>query len=178
MARIIITGSPGTGKSVIAESLALALGHRLIDIKKVVRAKKILGKNREVDVKKLSKALGFLKGRRDFIVEGHLACEARIPSDFIFVLRTEPKILEKRLAKRGYGRKKMDENLLAEMLDYCTQRARAVYRKGVLELDTSRRSVPSCVRIMMDAIKRKKKKLDEVNHSKTLMEYLRLGGSK
>lgn len=167
--RIIITGSPGTGKSEIARKLSKKLGIGLVDIKKIVRDGKILAKNHEVNIKKLARALSFLKNRKNYIVEGHLACEMKLPTDFIFVLRTHPAMLRKRLSKRRYGKKKLEENLMAEMLDYCTQRVEKIYKKTPLELDTSKRNPSESAAAIQKAIKQKKKKLDSVNYSKELL---------
>jgi adenylate kinase len=176
--RIIITGSPGTGKSIIARLLSRKMGLELVDIKKIVEQKKLCaGSSREVDIKKLAKALHFLKRKKDYIVEGHLACELRLPADFIFVLRTNPDVLGKRMAKRKYSKKKIQENLMAEMLDYCTQRVESVYRKKPLELDTTSRTAAKSAAEIEKAIKQKKKKLDSVNYSKELKAHLRLGRS-
>ena len=172
--RIVITGSPGTGKSEVARKLAVRLGLEFVDIKKIVRDKKLLAKNYEVDIKKLARALSFLKNKRDYVVEGHLACEMKLPADFIFVLRTHPAKLKQRLAKRKYGKQKLEENLMAEMLDYCTQRVEQAYRKKPLELDTSQRSASESVRAIQKAIKQKKKKLDSVDYSGELVRYLKL----
>ncbi|MDD5171788.1 MAG: AAA family ATPase [Candidatus ainarchaeum sp.] len=173
--RIIITGSPGTGKTIIAEKLSKQLGIPLIDIKKVVNKRKLAGKRHEVDLKRLASALSFLKSKKDFVAEGHLACEVRLPADFVFVLRTNPKTLKKRLAKRRYAKRKLEENLMAEMLDYCTQRSEKTYRKKPLELDTSGLTVAACVSKIIKAIKQKKKRLDSVDYSGELRAYLRPG---
>jgi adenylate kinase len=172
--RIIITGSPGTGKSSIATVLSQSLGLELIDIKRIARERKLVEKNHEVDLKKLAAALRPLARKKDFIVEGHLACEIRLPADFIFVLRASPATLRRRLAKRHYGKKKLEENLMAEMLDYCFQRAEGVYGRTPLELDTSRRSVSGCAREIIKAIKQKKKRLDTVDHSAELIKHLKV----
>jgi len=107
------------------------------------------------------------------VVEGHLACELKLPADFVFVLRAEPRVLRRRLSERGYGRKKLNENIEAELLDYCTQRVEQEYRKKPLELDTSRRSPASSVRAITGAIRQKKKKLDAINYSHQLIEFTR-----
>lgn len=168
--RIVITGTPGTGKSVIARKLSALLGLELVDLKKIVRARKLAaGREHEVDIGKLAAALGFLRRRNGYVVEGHLACELKLPADFVFVLRTNPRVLGRRLSKRGYGARKLDDNLTAEMLDYCTQRVEQEYRKKPLELDTSARSPSASARLIALAIKRKRKKLDDINYSQEII---------
>jgi adenylate kinase len=177
--RIIITGTPGTGKSLIAKALANSMRLRLVDIKKLVNQKGLSTlPEHEVDVKKLSKVLSFLKNEKDYIVEGHLACEIKLPADFIFILRTHPDVLKKRLAKRRYPKKKLEENLMAEMLDYCTQRVEQEYRKKPLELDTSKLTPLQASTKIQAAIKQKKKKLDSVNYSTELKRHLKLSDTR
>jgi adenylate kinase len=172
--RIVITGTPGTGKSAIAKKLAAQLGLELIDLKEIVRERKLsAGRQHEVDLRKLAAALRFLRAKRDYVAEGHLACELELPADFIFVLRTEPRVLRRRLLKRGYGERKLGDNIAAELLDYCTQRVGQEYRKKPLELDTSHRSAASSVRAIVRAIRQKRKKLDTINYSHQLIEFTR-----
>jgi adenylate kinase len=172
--RIIITGTPGTGKSTISSILSQKTGVELIRIADVVRKKMHLGPKHEVDVKRLSKHLRFLNQKRDSIVEGHLACEMKLPADHIIVLRTDPSILKKRMKKRGYGKLKIEENLMAEMLDYCSQRVQKEYKKKPLELDTTKRSAAASANKILASIKQKKKKIDSVDYSKQLITFLRL----
>ncbi|MFH1785720.1 MAG: AAA family ATPase [Candidatus Micrarchaeota archaeon] len=168
--RIIITGTPGTGKSIIAKKLADELNLELIDIKKLVLAKKLRNKKHEVDIKKLAQNLKFLKTKKDYVVEGHLACELFLPNDFVVVLRTNPKVLKKRLEKRKYSKRKTQENLAVEILDYCTQRVMMFYKRKPLELDTSQRSLQSNILEIKKAIKQKKKKIDCVDYSGFIIE--------
>jgi adenylate kinase len=168
MSRIIITGTPGTGKSMIARRLASDLGAELIDIAMIAR-KSGLVQNHEVDIQKLRKKLAFLRGNKHFVAEGHLACEMTLPADFVFVLRCDPKTLARRLKKRNYPKKKLEENLVAEALDYCTQRVLANYKVKPLELETSGRSAAECAGRLSSAVKNKKKTLDNVDHSDYLL---------
>jgi adenylate kinase len=176
--RIVITGSPGTGKSTIARLLSKKMGIELIDIKALVNEKGLCqGPECEVDVLELARELEFLEEKEDFIVEGHLACEIELPAQFIIVLRTNPEVLKQRLSERGYPEKKLSENLMAEMLDYCTQRASAMYTRKPLELDTSERSPEQCAALIQGAVKNNKKKLDNVDYSASLSRLLGKGGT-
>ena len=176
--RIVITGSPGTGKTMIARLLSEKMGLELVSIKEIVEQNNLSsGRRHEVDIKKLASAMRLLQHKKDYVVEGHLACELRLPADFIFVLRAHPDILRERMAKRKYSKKKIQENLMAEMLDYCIQRVEHVYRKKPLELDTTSRTSTESASEIEKAIKQKKKKLDSVDYSEELKEYLKIGRS-
>ncbi|VVB69865.1 Putative adenylate kinase [uncultured archaeon] len=110
--KIVITGTPGVGKTTIAKLLSKKTGLKYISANDFLKKYKGIKKH-VADLKKLKK-LSKIKG----IIEGHLCCEVKIHSK-IFVLRLDPKILEQRLKKRGYSRKKIYDNLLSEILDYC-----------------------------------------------------------
>lgn len=166
--RIVITGSPGTGKTAIAKLLAEKMKLELITIKSVVEENDLL-EGIEVDIPALREKLQFLDD--NYVIEGHLACELSVPADFVFVLRTDPEILRKRFEERNYPLKKTNENLMAEMLDYCTQRAEKNY-ETVLELDTSGRTIGECALEIIKAVKNKKKKLDSVDYSDYLSRTL------
>jgi len=170
--KIVLTGTPGTGKSIIATELSRKLGLKVFSITDLVRRRMHLGRNHEVDLRKLAAIMRFLRNEEDYVVEGHLACEIKLPADVVFVLRTRPDILRKRMAKRGYGKRKIEENLMAEMLDYCTQRAEKVYGKRVLELDTTGRTARSSVDELKKAIKQKKKSIDRVDYGDYLKKHL------
>jgi len=176
---IILTGTPGTGKSAITAELVKLLPAATLDIKRLVERRKIYTKNRfgelEVNAKKLRKVLlAEINTRKDatLVLENHLLCEFGLPADFVFVLRTEPEVLRKRLAKRKYRKEKLGENLLAEMLDYCVVRAGENYAK-MCEVDTSRGTVKFNAKRIAMAIKNKKKICDTVDYSDQLEKYLK-----
>jgi len=174
--KIVITGSPGTGKTTIAKLLSKKLNLELISIKEHVEQHNLCeGEDCEVDISKLKKSLEFLEEKEDYIIEGHLACEQKIPADFLFVLRADPEVLRERLSDRNYEPEKLRENLMAEILDYCTQRSQASYDIFILELDTSSKSPQECTDVIADAIKLNKKKLDDVDYSDSLSRLLGAG---
>jgi len=172
--RIIITGTPGTGKTSIARRLAKALKVPLISITDVVDKEVLREKGDEVDLHRLMVALEpLVLQSRDYVLEGHLACEIKLPSDQVIVLRSPPNVLRRRLSKRDYPPSKLEENIMAEVLDYCTQRVMAVYGKRPLEIDTSTRTMLGCVADICCAVRQKKKKIDDVSYP--LENYLGLG---
>ena len=176
--RIVITGTPGTGKTKIAAKLARILRIKPIFIKDIVEKEKIYKvkeKEKIVGVKVLENVLmEKLKDEKNYVVEGHLACEMKLPCDYIFVLRTHPDELKKRISKRKYQPEKLEENLMSEMLDYCVQRTKKVYGTKPVEIDTTGTTIEASAGRMAKMIKNKKKKGDSVDYSAELMKYLRL----
>ncbi len=165
--KIVITGTPGTGKTIVADILGKALKKRVIHINDFAKKNKLLmGKSRGsyvVDLKKLRKKL--LKA--DGVLESHLLCEFPLPNATVFVLRCDPKVLAHRLLKRKYPRQKIRENLEVEALDYCTINAEKNYNK-VYDIDTTHRTIGQVVKKML-AILKKKSSPDKVDFSNYFM---------
>ena len=165
---VVITGTPGTGKSSVAKELGKLRGWKVLSVGDIVRKKKLfLGFDRRrkvpvADVKKLSSELK-RRLEKDSIVEGHYACLV-CKADWIFALRCNPKVLRKRLLKRGYGRKKIEENLLCEMLDLCSIEAGG----KVWEIETAWKSAKDVAVLIGKAIDGKIKCGDKVDYSELL----------
>jgi len=176
--RIVITGVPGTGKSVVAEIVAAMLGLKKISLAEFIDKKmavEIEEGERVVDIKKLQKIVeDYFIGKDNYVVESHLACEVVIPADYVFVLRTHPDILRERLEKRKYDKKKIDENIEAELLDYCVQRVEQVYCWRPIEVDTTKTTPAKAAEKIALAVKYKKRVVDEVNYSPELRKKLGL----
>ncbi|MEM4254963.1 MAG: AAA family ATPase [Candidatus Norongarragalinales archaeon] len=139
--RLLITGVPGCGKTVLAGKISRLLKAKLVDVNAVVVENGIYSKGRRgeklVDLKKLGRILKtLLKREKNVVVESHLLCELKLDCDKIVVLRCNPLVLKKRLEKRGYPGWKVKENIIAEMLDYCSIKAEGNYPASrVLEVD-------------------------------------------
>ncbi|MBI2232655.1 MAG: adenylate kinase family protein [Candidatus Aenigmarchaeota archaeon] len=138
---IAITGTPGTGKSEVARILAKMLDAKLISISELVGKKKLAytydkkRKTKEIAEKDLKKIIS-LEAEKGIIniLEGHLS--HLVEADYTFVLRTNPKELEKRLKKRNWSKSKIRENVLAEFIDEIAMEAGT--GKTTFELDTSK----------------------------------------
>ena len=171
--RIVLTGTPGTGKSSLAPALARLAGGPAVDLNAFASSRRLFKSEKGAfgekiaDLKRLKKALaGHLKNEENFVVEGHLACEFRIPADAVVVLRCDPRVLKKRLERRKYPAGKVRENVLAELLDYCLIRAEENRGKtAVIQADSTKR-------ISSDALFKKirSKKGDRVDWSKQLLD--------
>ncbi len=141
--KVLITGTPGTGKTEVAKELGAITGWDVVSISEVAEdAQAILGwdgkSEKEVDIQKLCAYLApRLADKENVIFEGHLGCEIPCPADLVVVLRTNPEELQKRMEKRGYKKEKIDENVMAELLDYCYVLSAKNYSCEVVELDTS-----------------------------------------
>ena len=130
-----ITGTPGTGKSVVADVLATR-GHRVEHLGATVEPY-VIGKDPDrgtdiVDHEAWAAAFPPVDG----IVEGHLA--HFLPCDRVVVLRCRPDVLVARLRSRGYPEAKCRENAEAEALDVIlVETLERHLPEHILELDTT-----------------------------------------
>ncbi|KAK7531445.1 AAA domain-containing protein [Phyllosticta citribraziliensis] len=131
---IIITGTPGTGKTTHAEQLATATGLRHISVNQVAKDRDCYdGYDDEVgswvvDEDKLLDALENEAQAGGLIIDWH-ACDLfpRRWIDLVVVLRCDPTRLYDRLAARGYAGKKLDDNMDCEIMEVLVEEARQAF---------------------------------------------------
>ncbi len=153
--RILITGTPGVGKTTVSKILGEMLGFKVVSISEIVERDKelILGYDRKrqtyiVDIDKLREKL---KNESNIIIEGHLS--HFLDGDIVIVLRLHPEELRKRLESRGYSKGKVDENAEAEALDVCL--IESVERhKNVFEVDTTGKSPKEVVECIIEILEK------------------------
>ena len=139
LVKLALTGTPGTGKSTIANILA-SRGLKVIELGDLAKEKKLLERfdrrrgTHEVDVRKLDLAVDQTDTTGTTILVGHLS--HLISSDMIIVLRCRPSVLAERLRSRGYQEKKAAENAEAEALDVILVESVETGRE-VYEIDTT-----------------------------------------
>lgn len=137
-----ITGTPGTGKSMVADELAHR-GHTVIHLVDTVQPY-ITGEDtgrhtQEIDTVKWAREFP----RVDGYVEGHFA--HLLSCDRVVVLRCRPDTLKKRLMKRKYPATKVSENVEAEALDVCLIETVEMHDPSqILEIDTTSHNTVYC----------------------------------
>ena len=167
MTAVLITGTPGTGKTTASKITAKIINCPLVVVNDLVNNKNLYdGYDPEkgykvVDLEALSIIIETkLKdlNAEHLLIEGHLSHTFKNEDlvDTVIVLRTRPEILRKRLNKRGWSDSKVHENLEAEALDICTFEAVETHGDKVNELDTSDIDVDEVANILVEIIEGKK----------------------
>ncbi|MHA1756126.1 MAG: adenylate kinase family protein [Promethearchaeota archaeon] len=170
MKTIIISGTPGTGKTTFAKKLNEILPKSIVitlnDL--ILRKKFYLGydNTRQTYIADIDKLIPYLirklkeykeKGLKYLIIEGHFS--EIIPSEYInfaIVLRCHPEILKKRLLRRNYNQKKIIENVQAEILGNCANNLiEKEMNIPIYEFDTSKRSIEDLAKTIVELINEK-----------------------
>lgn len=152
--KIIISGTPGTGKTEVSKILSDILGYKLIRINEFARDKDIIiGTDKErrsdiIDENRLQKMSEDIPDNT--VIEGHLAhyCKA----DTAIILRTDPSVLKKRLKRRRWPKKKIRENIESEILDIILQESAAL-NKNTYEVDTTKKTAHDAAEEIISILK-------------------------
>ena len=137
MKTIIVTGTPGTGKTSLSKKLAKKLNFYYINVSKLISKHKLSEgydkkrKTKIVNVKKLNKFLinEINKSKKNkkingIIIDSHLS--HYLPGkyvDWCIVTKCDIKELNKRLKQKKFSKDKIKENLQAEIFDVCYNEA-------------------------------------------------------
>jgi len=164
---IIVSGTPGTGKTRFGRLLARKLGIDTINVTRFARQHnftKSYDRRRRtwlIDDRKLQRELEkhVTSLGKKVLVEGHYS-HSLLPTqlvDLVFILRCNPEILRDRLRSRGYPLSKIGENVEAEVLDICVSEAVAAHGlKKVAEIDASNTAIEDCVEEALLILAKKK----------------------
>jgi adenylate kinase len=142
--RVALTGTPGTGKTTVADSVDTDL--QVVHLNELVREEGLAterDEDRDSLVADLDAVADYLPAD-GVLVESHLA--HHLDADQVVVLRCHPDELGERLRERGEPEATVAENADAERLDVIL--SEAVDRHGtdrVYEIDTTGRSVAAVV---------------------------------
>ncbi|HIQ03659.1 MAG TPA: AAA family ATPase [Desulfurococcales archaeon] len=153
---IVISGTPGVGKTSIAKMLARKLNGVYLNLTELVLNKKLYvdyDPEREsyiIDEEKVRKEILKISIKHQdkyVIIDSHYGeLTPREVLYKIFVIRCNPLTLAQRLKERGWKELKIRENVQAEILGICT--ANAIEEHGedlVYEIDVTNKSVNEVV---------------------------------
>lgn len=158
---IVISGTPGTGKTLVAKKLAEKLEACYINLSEMVINEKLYVEYDEIresyviDEEKVRTRLREIARNCDIlIVDGHYGELApRELVDKIIVLRTDPLELEERLRRKGWSWEKIKENVAAEIIGVCTVNALEEHGEDkVYEIDTTNRSPEEIIKEIINKI--------------------------
>jgi adenylate kinase len=160
---IVITGTPGVGKTTISKALANRIKGKHIDISALVQREHLV-KGRDdardsviVDITRLTNRLQqiIFKQAEIIILDGHCSAEAFSDLDIslVIVVRLDPDELKTRLQARGYKETKIFENVAAEILDVCLFDALQQFEKElVTEINATNRDVEEIIAIILKTL--------------------------
>ena len=152
---IVITGTPGTGKTAVSKSLAKQIGANYLALTQFVIENQLgtsIDRRRKTKVVNLKRTRACLRkifscGKFITVVDTHVP--DAVPREHVrkvIVLRCHPKVLEGRLRRKGWKDSKVRENLLAEILDSCYVTAEGYHgARKTVQLDTSRKTLSNSV---------------------------------
>ncbi|NJE01047.1 adenylate kinase family protein [Thermococcus sp. JdF3] len=177
---IVVTGTPGVGKTTVSRLLSKKLGYEYVGVKEFARENGIgemVGEELEIDVDELAEAMLREFHGQDVVIDGHLS--HFVPADVVIVLRANPKLVAERLMERGYSKEKLAENVEAELVDVIL--VEALEENGnVLEVDTTGKTpdevVDEIIELIEGGIKRRVGIVDWSGVYDEVLPYLRLEG--
>ncbi len=187
---IVITGTPGVGKSTISKIIAQRLSGINIDCGRVALKEGMTkeydaqNKTHTINERLLSRRLKEIisKHASDVILEGHFIPRiSGFKPERVFVLRCHPRKIIDRLEKKGYSKSKIAENVAAEILDFCLRDAIQVFgRTKIFEIDNSKNKpnlmATMILSILEGKIRPKSKHIDwisKLEKEKSLQEILK-----
>lgn len=154
---IIITGTPGTGKSTLAKLLVKQLDYERLDLHQYYkqlstiynRKKQCYDLDEEKVLTLVKKQLKTTQ-REGIIIDSHIA--HHLPKSLvtlcIVLTCSNLKELEKRLKKRKYSKQKIRENLDAEIFQICLTESQEKKHK-IVAVDTSKKmNIPAIIKII------------------------------
>lgn len=146
---IIVTGTPGTGKTALSKKLAKKLAFRYLDVGSIIKKCNFSEdydekrKTHIVDAKKLNRELvreimNCKKTEKGVIIDSHLS--HHLPKKYVdlcIVTKCNLRVLEKRLRKKKYFKAKIRENMDVEIFDVCLNEAKENKHK-IFIVDTTK----------------------------------------
>jgi adenylate kinase len=154
--RVLITGTPGVGKTTQCRKLARRISARCLSLGELLAGTPYVRYLPELDTHEIVDA----SGARQFVlsrvadgdvVDTHVV-ELSPDPEVVVVLRKAPDILYSELVARGWPLRKVVENVWAEILDVIYVEARRRWRDGVVQVDVSKRDPDETLEIIVACV--------------------------
>lgn len=166
MKNIIISGTPGCGKTSIAKEISNLVNAKIISMNELAisgdfsfdydQERKTYIVDNEIFLPYIIDRIEdiMLENPTYLIIEGHFS--DIIPEkfiDYVFILRCDPDELYKRLKKRRYDIKKINENIQAEILGNCTNYfIQKQIKAPIYEIDTSNTNIETIAKNIVEIV--------------------------
>jgi adenylate kinase len=138
---LLISGTPATGKTTISRVLGEKLGWMVISLNDFAMENNLYcgydekRKAKVVDIDRVKEEVGkIIEKEENMIIESHYAHE--LPGETTVILRTNADEIRKRGKEKGWWHEKIEENVIAEIMEICKTEALEIGKK-VLEVDTT-----------------------------------------
>jgi adenylate kinase len=157
--RVALSGTPGTGKSAVATHLQKK-GYSIIRLHELARESTCIDgidKERDselIDMDKLHKYIKKHFTSKDLVFfEGHIA-HLLITMEKVIILRCHPIELKKRLRKKKWAGKKIQENIDAETIDVILCEAVEYHpTNNIFEIDTTHKTIEEVAESIIEIVK-------------------------
>ncbi len=170
MKNIIISGTPGCGKTSVARKLSCLIDAEIISLNELAISDNFsfeFDKERDTYIVDFEIFLPFVLDKikeiknqnyKYLIIESHFSdIISNEYIDFVFILRCDPDELIRRLKEKNYNRKKIMENVQAEILGNCVNYfLQKKINSTLFEIDTTKLSIESVAKIIIGIIVEKK----------------------
>jgi len=163
---IIISGTPGCGKTSIANELSKLIDARILSLNELAvsddfsfeydKERKTYIVDFKIFLPYILKKIKILQKKdiKFLIVESHFS--DIIPNkfiDYIFILRCDPDELAKRLKRKNFSLSKITENVQSEILGNCVNYlVKKKIKKPIYEIDTTNLNIESGAKTLNDII--------------------------
>ncbi len=118
---IALSGVPCSGKTTVAKYLSKMLAINLVELNSLVKKKNIFAgydskrRCKIVDLGRLKREIKRMGG--DVLIESHYS--HLLDPGFVIILKCAPKDLIRRMKKRRWTKRKIEENIEAEIMEIC-----------------------------------------------------------
>lgn len=160
---VVIAGTPGTGKSSVCKEISETCGLRVVNLSQVAVEKGFVVMYDErrdtyvIDENKLANYIADLVKSSSGIIVIQTHYPEIVPRELVeavYVLRTHPLVLEKRLLERGWSTRKINENVMAEILGVVVTNALMAFgEERVFEVETTNTRPEEVANLICSAIK-------------------------